>query len=118
MSALALPIPVSGGSTTDSPEDPASDRRRVINNEGGPDRRKVVHRGTSPSADGSEDGPPPDGLDRRKIIHRSPSAGGGLLAMLSVDVSVIVPPSRKKAKVGQPQLMSFFGKGGKVFLLF
>ena len=77
MSALALPIPVSGGSTTDSPEDPASDRRRVINNEGGPDRRKVVHRGTSPRADGSEDGPPPDGLDRRKIIHRSPSAGGG-----------------------------------------
>ncbi len=77
MSALALPIPVSGGGTTDSPEDPASDRRRVINNESGPDRRKVVHRGTSPRADGSEDGPPPDGLDRRKIIHRRPSSGGG-----------------------------------------
>ena len=56
MSALA-PSPSVTDRTLDSSHDPASDRRRVINNEGAP-------------------APDPQTGDRRKIIHRQPVAGG------------------------------------------
>ena len=76
MSALTLPV---DDGNLDTSHDPASDRRRVINNDGSPDRRKVVHRGSRPtSSGGSDDGPAPDHdaapPDRRKIIHREPAA--------------------------------------------
>lgn len=75
MSTPASLRPASDGATADTSTDPASDRRRVINNSS-PDRRKAVHRVTPPSNSGDAgDGPTPDSAgDRRKIIHQNPSA--------------------------------------------
>ena len=77
MSALAPTLPVAdslprtrSGGTLDSSHDPASDRRRVINNEGTP-------------------APDPQTGDRRKIIHRQPVAGGD-------PPSPHDPPSRRR----------------------
>lgn len=86
---------------------PAPSPHRPIENDGCPDRRKVVHRGTSPTNDGggSEDGPAPDHdaapPDRRKIIHRSPAADrSGRSPGGSADGTVpdqnAAPPDRRK----------------------